>query len=943
MDKQLGSMKGKTFMIDNEKIQGYFARIFLTILGIAYVTRVRASPQSRMPRNKHGNVTFVYQSEKMGFSIFGESHQQELPVWIMKEYDENNLEGYAQPEPIKIIYITNSGRKIGIFVTFDFLFLDKDGIYLVEVKTESELIRLSQEQKNRYCKIGNEWRSLPAEEAVLEYGIKFKIVVVDKLDHLFIKNITAIEPYLRVDYTQPTQEIIDEIVKIVISNQGITINQMTKKLVKGQIVDIFALIASKKIFFDLHRCDISNMDHAYLYENQLKAKAYRYITETPMFPNEIGNFVIPKEGTIILWDGVHWQITNSGQTNISVLRIDKSYPNDDDTIVKDHSMSNIPIEVFIQMVKDGIIKQPQVTLNTEKQKEALNELLKMEDCDISDAFTRVSISKGEEYSDLSARQKSRIRASYREGIATYGEENAYIQTAKQNHKKGNREKRFSDEVYTEMDKAVAAYKKKESPSLIKEYRELENKCKEKNLKPPSYVSFTTYVKKVPQKEKTEARQGPKAANEFHESFFELTNEAPRHGSQPFEIGHIDHTQLDEETIDPETGKNLGRPWLTILVDGYTRCVLSFFLSYDKPSYRSCMAVIRECVRRNGRLPRTIITDSGKEFKSGYYLTLLAALRINIKYRPWAKPHFGSVCERTFGIINEEFLHALRGNTKIMKLIRQVVKSFDPKENAIWTFPMLWILLYFYFFNIFEEEPKMLLGNLSPKDAYLQGIQKWGIPRNTLITYDDIFIYLTLPTTPKGYAKVIPGKGVKINYIYYKCGEMAHVENQKVKVKYDPFDYGIAYVKINNKWCKCMSEFYYVFKGRSEREIKIASDIIRKRNSDNPKWRGITSQKLAEFLRTAKDLEILMQQRKDLTLHTVFEFMESKFGQLGSKNLNITDFSNDNKEPFTHGSDNQSPTPTPPPSELPNSNFLPKLSSDQIRNNLKEYKTYDGRK
>ena len=52
-----------------------------------------------------------------------------------------------------------------------------------------------------------------------------------------------------------------------------------------------------------------------------------------------------------------------------------------------------------------------------------------------------------------------------------------------------------------------------------------------------------------------------------------------------------------------------------------------FLTFDPPSYRSVMMVMRDCVRRHSRLPQIVVVDNGKEFSSVYFETLLAYFEI----------------------------------------------------------------------------------------------------------------------------------------------------------------------------------------------------------------------------------------------------------------------------------------------------------------------------
>jgi putative transposase len=59
---------------------------------------------------------------------------------------------------------------------------------------------------------------------------------------------------------------------------------------------------------------------------------------------------------------------------------------------------------------------------------------------------------------------------------------------------------------------------------------------------------------------------------------------------------------------------------------------------------------------------------------------------------------------------------------------------------------------------------------------------------------------TLPSTPKGTAKVRPGCGVKINHIYYWADAFRDpgIEGQQVPVRYEPFDVGQAYAFVRHQ-------------------------------------------------------------------------------------------------------------------------------------------------
>ena len=62
-------------------------------------------------------------------------------------------------------------------------------------------------------------------------------------------------------------------------------------------------------------------------------------------------------------------------------------------------------------------------------------------------------------------------------------------------------------------------------------------------------------------------------------------------------------------------------------------------------------------------------------------------------------------------------------------------------------------------------------NIPPSDrarreAFEMSLEKSGFRPERIIRYDQDFLMCTMPTTAKGTAKLSPGRGVKINHLYY---------------------------------------------------------------------------------------------------------------------------------------------------------------------------------
>jgi putative transposase len=85
---------------------------------------------------------------------------------------------------------------------------------------------------------------------------------------------------------------------------------------------------------------------------------------------------------------------------------------------------------------------------------------------------------------------------------------------------------------------------------------------------------------------------------------------------------------------------------------------------------------------------------------------------------------------------------------------------DPKNLAVWTLPDLNELMAEYFYEIYPtlDHPSL---EQTPQAAFLAAQARSGDRDSRFIPYDEKFLMLTLPTTAKSTAKVVPGRGVRL--------------------------------------------------------------------------------------------------------------------------------------------------------------------------------------
>lgn len=790
-------------MLSESDFLAWCARLGLTAEAHATVAAARSHNPSRRVGGGGRNVSGRYPSRKMGVTIQFESHRVELPFVYEAEHDPQVLEYYDQPPSIPLAYRASNGRRVSVLHTPDYFVLRQDWAGWVECKTPEDLTKLAIKSPHRYLRdSGWNWRCLPGEAYASALDLTYRVWSSAQVDWVLQRNLQFLEDYLR--FASPNAcELVNHAIKTAVEAEpGIFLHELLEKA-RGiaEPDEIYLLIASGSLYVDLSAAAIAEPDRVRVFANVEIAKAY-----------DLARHRINNDTAICGAAGGPYA----------------------DSL-------NIHNEAF----------RPLATASEE---------------DLATANRRFDLVKrhlaGEELPhSVSARTMRLWVAKYRLAKEQYG--NGYIGLVPKTSNRGNRAHRLTEESRNLLLQFVKDdYETLKQKTKIASWAALKHKCEECGVITPSYVTFCAAARQRPAFEQTSKRQGRRAAYAHAAFYLELDRTTPRHGDRPFEIGHIDHTQLDVEVVCSHTNRPLGRPWMTILTDAFSRRCLTLYLTFDEPSYRSCMMILRDCVRRHGRLPQTVVVDGGREFGSTYFETLLARYECTKKTRPPAKARFGSVCERLFGTTNTQFIHNLRGNTQVMRHVRQVTKSNAPVGQAAWTIGCLYDYLSSFLFEIYDTIEHPALGQ-TPRQACFTGFESSGARANRLIPYDQVFLMATLPTTQRGTAKVAPGRGVIINCVRYwaEAFRDPSVENQDVQVRYDPFDIGTAYAFVRNCWTACHSEHYVALQGRSEKEIMLASKEVRRRSQLQSRERfTLTARKLADFLESAEAEERCLLQR-----------------------------------------------------------------------------------
>lgn len=854
------------------------------------ITHIRQAPPSRRVQGNYGNVCGNYCSEKMGKTIQFESHRGELAHIVDNlEHEKTVLEFYDQPPKIELSYLSKSGRKVRTGHTPDFFVIETDWVGWEEFKTQEKLVHKAEEQPNRYIQDaeGN-WDCPPGREYAKKHGLDYRVRTSAELHPIRLRNWAWLEPYFQSEPPAFDSPIFQTILTQVQGQSGLTYAQLLLSVEGIDPDHLNWLIASERIFINFNTAPLSEPDQVRVFIRKELAIASEKIVLSSLTTSasNVCHALNVDIGTALSWDGEYWEITNPGKDRVYLTR-------------PDGKMTNLLNAEFDRLFETGHITGLDTLTESSQDTKTVQDLLhRARPKDIEIANQRYEIIQPYLQDDRLSISKvnrsiRRWRDSYLEAEKLYGQGNGYVGLLPRHLDKGHHEKldpwlvdymkQYIEEHYfTAKNRRVTAV-----------YREFKDACQslEPPLDPPSDRTFRFYIREKTNYELIKARLGSRVAKQSKP--FYSTDGIPRNGELPWECVHIDHTPLDVDlvsslisliTCNSSTAITLdnfilGTCWATFMVDGYSKRILAAYLSFEEPSYRSCMMVIRQCVRRFKRLPQTIITDNGREFHSIYFKQLLAYYKCNHKYRPPAEPRFGNPVERVFGTTNTHFIHELQGNTQILKNNRQVTKSVNPKTHAVWTLGELYQALVYWADEIYDIREHSSLGQ-SPRQAYELGIALGGKREMRRILYDETFRILTLPSPAQNDSRIVqPGKGIKINNIYYWCNDFRdpEVEKMAVDVKIDPFNVSLAYAYVKGYWQECTSAHYQFLQGRTEKELKVLSADLRQRKAGHGKRVEISDKELVQHLQSTQAMEgILLQQRLEaLENRTVLDLIEGK--------------------------------------------------------------------
>lgn len=330
-------------------------------------------------------------------------------------------------------------------------------------------------------------------------------------------------------------------------------------------------------------------------------------------------------------------------------------------------------------------------------------------------------------------------------------------------------------------------------------------CRENALRPqamhlpsPTRRLVKRLIQEIPAFDRYAARYGRLAAVKRFRAV-----QSHRTTNAPLERAEIDHTLLDVFVIDDRTGLPLGRPWLTVCIDDYSRCVLGVYVGFEPPSYLTVARCLRIALLPKGWIPekypsikcqwlahgimRELVVDNGTEFHSVSLENAALILGIEIHYAPRKVAWFKGKVERFIGTANRGVAHGTPGTT-FANIFEK--SDYDPSKHAIVRQSTLLELVHKWIVDVYHQKPHRALG--------VPPVLMW----TKSIASEDI----RLPTDPeqldailgRSEHRMLTHKGIELNGLLYNSPELTALRRRlgdrlEVEIRIDATDIGTIIV------------------------------------------------------------------------------------------------------------------------------------------------------
>jgi putative transposase len=214
---------------------------------------------------------------------------------------------------------------------------------------------------------------------------------------------------------------------------------------------------------------------------------------------------------------------------------------------------------------------------------------------------------------------------------------------------------------------------------------------------------------------------------------------------PLAVVQIDHTEADIIVVEEHSRLPMGRPWITLALDVFSRMVVGCYISMEKPSAASVGLCLSRAIlpkheylaslEVRGEWPvwgrmAVVHADNAREFRGAMLRRACQQYGIDLQMRPVKLPHYGGHIERLMGTSSNE-IRKLPGATFSSPAHR---KGYDSEKEAALTLEEFERYLVDFIVNVYHQRLHAEL-TMPPRRRWEIGI--WGDGERTGTSLPDV--------------------------------------------------------------------------------------------------------------------------------------------------------------------------------------------------------------
>jgi len=353
---------------------------------------------------------------------------------------------------------------------------------------------------------------------------------------------------------------------------------------------------------------------------------------------------------------------------------------------------------------------------------------------------------------------------------------------------------------------------------------------------PSYETVYAIVKSIDPALLMLAHSGSKQYQQSYDLLYRQEAKSPN------EVWQADHTLLDIWILDEK--EQPARPWLTIILDDFSRVVAGYYLSFEAPSALQTALALRQAIWRKSDtlwqvcgIPETLYTDHGSDFTSQHIEQVCIDLKIQLVFSTVGKPRGRGKVERFFGTINQLLLSTLSGYSPAGSAPSKPSITLDVLDHAI---------------------KKFLIEQYHPtphSSTKIEPIERWKnqvfLPHlpESLESLDLLLIHVAK-------ARQVHRDGIRFQNLRYIDVALAAYVGEPVTIRYDPRD--MAEIRVfykNNFLCRAVCQ-------ELSGETVSLKDIIRARKTRQRDLRNTIAQRKSLLDQILKSPQIVNSEGLD---------------------------------------------------------------------------------